>query len=93
MIDRGETVLIGQWWTDGDRVVPDPICKRIELLVSNHLIELARSGDGWSTLLLDPVDGRLWERTFPQSQLHGGGPPALIHVSSEQALSSYGYEA
>ena len=27
------------------------------------------------------------------SVAYGGGPPALIHVSSEQALSSYGYEA
>ena len=93
MIETRETALIGQWHTEGARVVADHTCLRIESLVSSHLVEVSRSGDGWSTLFLDPADGRLWERTFPQSQFHGGGPPSLHQISSDRAMATYGYKA
>ena len=93
MIDSRETALIGKWLADGPRVTPDATCRRIESLVAAHLDEVARSADGWSTLFRDPADGRLWERTYPQGELHGGGPPSLHCVSLSQARAAYDYEA
>ena len=93
MIDSQESALIGQWIPDGSRVVADATCRRIESLVASHLVKVAHSADGWSALFRDPADGRLWEHTYPQSDLHGGGPPCLICVSLAQARANYGYEA
>jgi len=93
MIDSRESALIGQWFTDGPRTAADETCRRIESLVATHLVELARSTEGWSTLFQDPADGRLWQRTYPQGDLHGGGPPSLLCVSLAQARVAYGYEA
>ena len=32
---------------------------------------------------------RFWERTYPQGELHGGGPPALTHIPSDAATIKY----
>jgi len=42
------------------------------------------------TLYRDPDDGRYWERTYPQSELHGGGPPELRVLATEDARQKYG---
>ncbi|MBW2453417.1 MAG: hypothetical protein JRI68_02850, partial [Deltaproteobacteria bacterium] len=43
----------------------------------------------WKTLFRDPSDGRLWERTYPEGHLQGGGPPMLSTVTEEQARRRY----
>ena len=93
MLQPSETALIGQWAMRGSEVIADANCLRIQELVATQLQQLARSVDGWSSLYRDPADGRLWEHTHPQSEMHGGGPPALICISKEQALSRYGVGA
>jgi hypothetical protein len=93
MIGPHERSLVGSWLSTGSRTSADPTCQRIEALISGYLVELAQSPDGWHTLYRDPNDGRLWERTFPNSGQHGGGPPALHCVSLEQARAAYGHEA
>ena len=90
MIDPGESALIGQWLAHGTLVVADETCHRIDALVASHLIVLATSADGWSALYRDPADGRLWERTYPHSDWHGGGPPSLQCISLAQARATYG---
>jgi hypothetical protein len=92
MIDPRESIFIGHWPVDGSSVIADEMCQHIELLVANHLIELIHSADGWSTLFRDPTDDRLWERTYPQAKLHGGGPATLRCVSLAQARATYDYE-
>ena len=58
--------------------------------LSRTLPRLAITDGGWSALHFDPADGRFWEYTYPQSELHGGGPP-LMHVLSEaEAREKYG---
>ena len=59
-------------------------------LVASHLVEIARDSTGWDTLYVDPDDGRFWEHIYPQSEMHGGGPPMLKHVSEEEARAKYG---
>jgi len=67
-------------------------CERIEYLISRYFIKKNRSEDGWEVLYQDPSDLRFWELTYPNSDWHGGGPPALIHLSVEAAKKKYDFE-
>ena len=88
-----ETLLTGKWLLRGRRVVGDDMSARIEDLVGSHLRELARDGRDWSVLYRDPDDGRLWELTYPQSELHGGGPRQLRCLTLAEARQTYGAAA
>jgi hypothetical protein len=85
-----ETLLTGAWALHGDRVIADATCERINQLARSHLKLLGRDWSGWETLYLDPDDGRLWEQTYPQGEMHGGGPPQLRCVGREEAKAKYG---
>lgn len=89
-LEPNETDLVGRWVSVGARVEGDDACKRIKWLVSEKLQKVATDASGWDTLYLDPVDGRFWEITHPQSELHGGGPPRLTQLPSERAKAKYG---
>lgn len=89
-IAPSETLITGKWISEGDRVVADEACYRINKLVRSHLLKLADAMEGWDVLYRDPVDGRLWEHTYPQSHLHGGGPPQLRCISQGEAKDKYG---
>ena len=66
-----------------EKVIEDAM--RIHALVQSGLQFVAATDGGWSQLFLDPVDGRLWEHTHPQSHMHGGGPPRLATISDGDA--------
>ena len=85
-----ETELVGQWLTKGLKIVADPICARIEDLISSHLVSLGADESGWDALFRDPDTGKLWELTWPQSGMHSGGPPRLALVRAEDVRSKYG---
>jgi immunity protein 27 of polymorphic toxin system len=85
-----ETELIGAWTSTVDGVVRDKTSERIDDLTRNLLVRVAESPDGWSTLFRDPQDGRYWEMTYPESSQHGGGPPRLASIDTEDAESRYG---
>jgi len=89
-----ENELIGQLVESNGRIDGDEVCDRIDWLVTHVLNKIAFSPEsgGWDTLFRDPTDGRLWERTYPQSHMHGGGPPALFRMTPEQARKKYGIE-
>ena len=86
-----ETDLIGQWIADGKAVRSDPVCARIDWLIQHYLKQVAQSKQwgAWETLFQDPVDGRFWERTYPQGEMQGGGPPRLTCITAEQAQAKY----
>ena len=83
-----ETTLVGQWQTTAQGMVADEVSRRIQFLVAGALVKVASSG--WETLFRDPSDQRFWELTYPQSELHGGGPPRLSNVTSTYASQKYG---
>ena len=58
---------------------------------ANYLRKVAISEEwaGWETLFQDPRDGRFWERTFPQGEMQGAGPPRLDVISSSEAHKKY----
>lgn len=65
--------------------------ERIRHLTDHVLLKIAISpvSGAWETLFKDPADGRLWERTYPESEMHGGGPPSLLLISVEDAVKKY----
>ena len=93
-LNSDETELIGKWIADGVQVRADPTCERIQWLTSRHLqkVTISKQWGAWETLFRDPDDGRYWEQTYPQSHMHGGGPPTLKCLSKEQAKAKYGGE-
>ena len=92
-ISPDETELTGAWAQEpSGRVVADDVCQRIEWLTANVLQQVAFSKDfgAWETLFRDPSDGRLWERTYPEGHLQGGGPPRLRVIDVDHARAKYG---
>jgi len=89
-IKPSETLLTGKWVEQGAEIIGDPTAKRIDDLVQNHLALLGRDASGWDALYRDPNDSRLWELTYPQSELQGGGPPQLKVISADEAKAKYG---
>lgn len=87
-----ETELTGRWIVEGQEVRRDATCERIEWLIAHHLVQIAVSKQwgAWETLFQDPDDGRFWERTYPQGELQGGGPPQLRCLSVDKARRKYG---
>jgi len=70
--------------------VADPNCERIEQLTSTHLRFVKVDASGWDSLYVNPSDGAYWERVYPQSEMHSGGPPQLRRLSPDEAKQKYG---
>ena len=84
-----EVEIVGAWLSDGNRAIADENELRIDWLTKDVLEEIATDQSGWEKLYCDPQDGRLWERTFPNSSMHGGGPKKLWNISEEEARQKY----
>ena len=82
-------LIAGSEVRDG-REVPDDAAMRIRWLTKFHLRKLGSADGGWSILYRDPTDGRLWEKTYPESSLHGGGPVVLRVIGHDEAVRHYG---
>ena len=89
-IASSEQFMIGKWTVHDNEVSADEVCRRIESLIVEYLLHVATDPSGWESLYRDPEDHRLWELTYPQSEMHGGGPPALRQVAFEFATEKYG---
>jgi hypothetical protein len=85
-----EQLLAGAWVESGDGRTLDDVDRRILWLVSRRLTLLGVAEGGWRQLYRDPRDARLWELTFPQGSLHGGGPRRLECVAALVAAERYG---
>ena len=90
MIGPTEIEIRGRLTIVGGKVEPDGNCRRIDQLIENELNEIARDASGWDVLYVDPSDGRRWELIYPESHLHGGGPPMLRYLTKEEAQNKYG---
>lgn len=80
-----ETALEGKWLFHGKEVSAEEICKRIEWLISEVLEELGSDDSGWERLYRDPDDERFWVHYYPNSRMHGSGPPSLRLISESEA--------
>jgi hypothetical protein len=93
VIESWETEIRCDWTSVDGRMEGDEACERIRQLSDSYLIELGRDWSGWETLYADPADSRLWERTYPQGEMHGGGPPLLRVIEEREAREKYGEAA
>jgi hypothetical protein len=89
-LQPSETDLVGRWVSANGKVSGDETTQRIQHLITDRLKRVAATSGGWDVLYQDPRDGRYWELTYPDSGMHGGGPPRLAWLSSEQARQKYG---
>lgn len=88
-LSNKEVKLIGKWIYENGSVHKDEVSERIEWLINNQLKRIATDKSGWDVLYIDPVDSRLWELIYPESEMQGGGPPTLICISKEEAKQKY----
>jgi len=93
MIAPDEVVLEGRWLVEGGRVRADATEERIGVLVEKTLTHLADdpAAGAWVRLFRDPSDGRLWELTYPQGEMHGGGPRTLRVISGVDAKRRFNW--
>jgi hypothetical protein len=49
-------------------------------ILINQLIKLKVDSNGWRTLYRDLETGRLWEKSYPNSDMHGGGSPQFTEL-------------
>ena len=92
-IDPSETIIEGKWLVNSrNRIIGNENCERIHDLKENHLVFITTDESGWDSLYQDPTDGRFWEHTYPQSHLHGGGPPTLRNLTPIEAKEKYGLD-
>jgi hypothetical protein len=84
LLSAQETELVGSWEEDDGSIVADAVAVRIDWLISNVLAVVGASKDGWSTVYRNPSDERFWLHTYPQSEMHGGGPPSLRAISADE---------
>ena len=85
-----ETFIEGQWLFDEQVLIADDACERIKWLVSKVLEKGTIDKSGWEILYKDPKDNRLWIHYYPQSEMQGGGPPALRVISYKEAQAKFG---
>jgi hypothetical protein len=79
-----EIELRGSWELVGNSMKADEVSQRIETLISTYLIEAGEDESGWIKLYQDPEDKRYWELSYPESEMHGGGPPLLRNLSLQE---------
>lgn len=89
-LNSTEELLVGSWTLDAGSMVADELCDRIHRLVRGCLEEVCVDPDGWRALYLNPEDRALWVLSYPQSHMHGGGPPELRKVSLPHAEKQFG---
>ena len=85
----GERVLLGNWIERNGYIVQDETCKRIQILTECYFEQVSVDGDNWFALYRNPADGNYWKLTYPQSHMHGGGPPRLQLISQHDARIKY----
>ena len=78
-IKPNESPLIGKWIELNGSVIADEVCSRIEWALSNQLTLL--EAKNWEGIYVDDESKQRWKLTYPDSHLHGGGPPRLDAIS------------
>jgi len=75
------------WEVYDSRMRPMGDAQSIDDLLKNKLVEVRR-GD-WAILYRHKETGEFWELTYPQGEMHGGGPRRLRIVSDPNDWRPY----
>ena len=85
IISENEKLIECKWEIADDQISSNDACKRIEWLISD-VLELVRvDRSRWEKLYQDLKDKRYWLLFYPQSEMHGGGPPSLMEITYKEA--------
>lgn len=61
----------------------------IEERIADGLSKIKMAEGGWGILYKCKSCGAYWEKYYPSSELHGGGPASLHKISAELAKEKY----
>ena len=73
--------LTDQWVIRGGQTSSEGDAAAIDELLSSELAQIAVPDGGWRRLYRHRTTGRLWELSYPHSEMHGGGPRRLRELS------------
>lgn len=88
-LQLSESKLKGNWIFENNEIKKDVTALRIDYLKDNYLIKIGTDVTGWDILYQDPLDQRYWELVYPNSEMQGGGPPLLQHISIDMVKNKY----
>lgn len=69
--------LRDSWKSDGTRMVARGDTAAIDDMLESKLEKQKADASGWYVLYRHRDTGQLWELTYPQSHMQGGGPRLL----------------
>jgi hypothetical protein len=81
--------IVGAWIARDGKVVGNKACEIIDHLIEAHLLRVDEREEGWTVLYQNPTDDTFWELSYPQGELHGGGPPTLTELSPDEVQHLY----
>jgi hypothetical protein len=82
--------LVGNWIeVPLGQIIGDDAEQRIQDAVKNRLTKIGVRDGGWTILYQDPSDKSYLELSFPQNEMHGGGPAKLTRINVEQIHEFY----
>jgi len=65
--------------------------EKVRNFISIHCVKIATDETGWDTLYQNKENNEYWIRTYPNSEVQGGGHPELKLVSDELAKKNAWY--
>lgn len=74
--------LIEEFLLKGSTVVAAGDAARIDVMLRDELVKVGAEEGGWTTLYRHKTTGTFWELTYPNSEMHGGGPRQLVELSA-----------
>ncbi|GEM_PF-1103287 len=57
-----------------------------------HFVQIVVDDVNWKILHRDPSTGEYWKEFFPDSEMHGGGPPVFERISEEDARREFKFD-
>jgi len=61
----------------------------VESYISLNLEKLKTDESGWETLYFNKATKEYWVRSYPNSDVHGGGQPQLEQISESAAQTKF----
>ncbi len=85
-----KTIIVGKWIVQDGKVIGDDNYEEIKRMKESELIKIADRDGGWTILYRNKNKNNYWELTYPQGEMHGGGPPSLELLNEVEIKERYG---
>jgi len=61
-----------------------------QAFAKQYLIQRKVDDVSWQVLWQNPQTNEFWKEYFPESELHGGGPPEFVKITEQEAKAEFG---